>query len=339
MTEGSPPIYTTRRSMREDATRKAQQLEVTLAAAGPSAATLTVDAPALGSGGEHVPRRRAQEPPRSGPPSRTARPPRKAERVARRVARKVTAAASLLFIGSLLVVTSLPAQAVQVPNGLDPAIAQLEPEAQSLGTVAAEPSALLARDDVAVRDPLASARLTPAELAELQAVADSERPGPAYGGQPAFPRVWSMLDTGFVQTPFPGVAQMPISSGFGFRPGGFHGGTDIPFPPGQEIRPIANGVVSAVYQGDTPGGGGYAVWIDHNINGQFVQSWYPHMTAGSIRVEVGQVVDINTVVGQVGSTGRSTGPHLHLELKNSDYVSFDPILWLKSREMDLESRY
>ncbi|TXP86609.1 M23 family metallopeptidase, partial [Escherichia coli] len=53
--------------------------------------------------------------------------------------------------------------------------------------------------------------------------------------------------------------------------------------------------------------------------------------------EVGQVVDISTVVGEVGSTGRSTGPHLHLELKNSDYVSFDPVLWLQTRQMRLET--
>ncbi|WP_026373860.1 M23 family metallopeptidase [Agrococcus lahaulensis] len=145
-----------------------------------------------------------------------------------------------------------------------------------------------------------------------------------------------MLETDYVQTPFPQISQLPISSGFGYRPGGMHGGTDIPLPPGQEIRPIANGVVSAVWQGNNPGGGGYAVFVDHNINGQFVQSWYPHMQAGSIRVEVGQVVDVSTVVGQVGSTGRSTGPHLHLELKNSDYVSFDPLLWLQTRETRLE---
>ena len=60
------------------------------------------------------------------------------------------------------------------------------------------------------------------------------------------------------------------------------------------------------------------------------------MMPGTINVEVGQVVDITDVIGQVGNSGRSTGPHLHLELKNSDYVSFDPMLWLQSREMNLE---
>ncbi|KAA6435146.1 M23 family metallopeptidase [Agrococcus sediminis] len=230
----------------------------------------------------------------------------------------------------------MPAQAVQPPGELDPQVAQLEPETQSLDPVAADASTVFARDDIVVRDPLESALMSEGERAALQAVADSEPGGSYYGGRPAFPATWSMMETDYVQTPFPQVTQLPISSGFGYRSGGFHGGTDIPLAPGQEIRPVANGVVSAVWQGDNPGGGGYAVFVDHNIDGQFVQSWYPHMQAGSIRVEVGQVVDISTVLGGVGSTGRSTGPHLHLEMKNSDYVSFDPLRWLQTRETRLE---
>ena len=323
--------------MRVSATRTAQELTVTVAESSFTSPQITVDAPALGAGGEHVPRTKLPQQRNHRPVPRSTVTATPVRRSARRLAQKVTAGASLLFIGSLVVVTSLPAQAVPAPNELDATVAQLEPDAQSLGPVTAEPTALLDRDDIVVRDPVAAASMTPGELAALQAVANSENPGSSYGGDPAFPQAWGMLDTDYVQSPFPDVAQMPISSGFGYRPGGFHGGTDIPLPPGQDIRPVANGIVSAVYQGNTPGGGGYAVFVDHNINGQFVQSWYPHMTAGSIRVQVGQVVDINTVIGEVGSTGRSTGPHLHLEMKNSDYVSFDPVLWLQTRQTNLES--
>lgn len=234
--------------------------------------------------------------------------------------------------------TSLPAQAVPSTGEIDPGVAQLDPGVQSLDPVSADATTLFARDEITINDPLEAALLSPGELAAIRAVADGERGGTYYGGAPAFPNASGMLETDCVQTPFPGVAQMPVSSGFGYRPGGFHGGADLPLPPGQEIRPITNAVVSAVWQGDDPGGGGYAVFVDHNIGGRYVQSWYPHMQAGSIRVEVGQVIDISTVVGQVGSTGRSTGPHLHLELKNSDYVSFDPILWLQTRQTRLESR-
>jgi len=209
---------------------------------------------------------------------------------------------------------------------------------QMLESVSTETTTYFARDDITVNDQVAAARMSAGERAAYQAVADGEPAGPSYTGDPAFPQVWSMLETGFVQTPFPSMDQVPMSSGFGYRPGGFHGGSDFTPGIGTDIRPIANGVVSAVWQGNNPGGGGYAVFIDHNIDGQFVQSWYAHMTPGSIQVEVGQVVDITDVVGQVGSSGRSTGPHLHLELKNADYVSFDPLLWLQTREMNLEHR-
>ncbi|WP_405216496.1 M23 family metallopeptidase [Agrococcus sp. Ld7] len=323
--------------MREAATRTAHALPVRIAETAYTGPSIIVDAPALGNGGVHVPTARpvraAHQPAaRLTPLSR----PSTVGRRARSIARKVTAGAALLFIGSLVVVTSLPAQAVQSPDEIDPEVAQLEPEVQSLGPVTAEATTLFTRDEVGVNDPLESALMSPSELPELQAVADAERGGSYYGGSPAFPNTWGMLETDYVQTPFPQITQMPVSSGFGYRPGGFHGGTDIPLPPGQEIRPIANGVVSAVWQGNNPGGGGYAVFVDHNIDGRFVQSWYPHMQAGSIQVRVGQVVDISTVLGGVGSTGRSTGPHLHLELKNSDYVSFDPLLWLQTRETRLE---
>lgn len=337
--EGAPPIYASRRALREAATRTALALPVQLAESTGSASRIVVDAPALGNGGEHVPAVRARViAPRvtlSAPPSRPSHTP--ARRV-RTIARKVTAGAALLFIGSLVVVTSLPAQAMQPSAKGDVEVAQGEPDVQSLEPVSAEATTLFARDEVVVNDPLETALMSPDEQAEIQAVADAEPGGTYYGGKPAFPNAWSMLETDYVQTPFPQIPQLPISSGFGYRSGGMHGGTDIPLPPGQEIRPVANGVVSAVWQGDNPGGGGYAVFVDHNINGQFVQSWYPHMQAGSIRVEVGQVIDVSTVVGQVGSTGRSTGPHLHLEMKNSDYVSFDPLLWLQTRETRLERR-
>ncbi|WP_413320361.1 M23 family metallopeptidase [Agrococcus sp. 1P02AA] len=336
--EGSPPIYTSRREMREAATRAAHALPVQIAEPTHMFPRFIVDAPSFGTAGERVPSTRPARPiaPRPALKSPSSRPSTTVRR-ARDVVQKVTAGAALLFIGSLVVVTSLPAQAVQSPSELDLEVAQLEAAVQSLDSVTGDATTLFTRDEIVVNDPLETALMSPDELAAFQAVADSERGGSYYGGAPAFPSAWAMLETDYVQTPFPQISQMPISSSFGYRAGGFHGGTDLPLPPGQEVRPIANGVVSAVWQGNNPGGGGYAVFVDHNIGGRFVQSWYPHLQAGSIRVEVGQVVDISTVVGQVGSTGRSTGPHLHLELKNSDYVSFDPILWLQSRETRLET--
>lgn len=336
--EGSAPLYTSRRAMREAATRVARELAVTTADPTFTAPVITVDAPSLGTGGDAVPSVRPARPftprvVRQAPIAPPARPTGKG----RQLAQKITAGGAILFIGSLVVVTSLPAQAVQQPSGLDPEVAQIH-DVQMLESVSTETTTYFARDGITVNDQVAAARMSEGERAAYQAVADGERPGPSYTGDPAFPQVWQMLETGFVQSPFPSLDQVPMSSGFGYRPGGFHGGSDFTPGLGTEIRPIANGVVSAVWQGNNPGGGGYAVFIDHNIDGQFVQSWYAHMTPGSINVEVGQVVDITDVIGQVGNSGRSTGPHLHLELKNSDYVSFDPLLWLQTREMNLEHR-
>ncbi|WP_072314359.1 M23 family metallopeptidase [Agrococcus sp. Marseille-P2731] len=336
--EGSAPIYTSRRAMREAATRVAQEISVTIAEPTFTAPIITVDAPSLGNGGTATPSVRPARPfsPRVVHPAPVAPPTRKAGST-RRLAQKISAGAALLFIGSLVVVTSLPAQAVQPAIGIDPEVAQIH-DVQTLESVSSETTTYFSRDDVTVNDQMAAARMSGGERAAYQSVADGETAGPSYTGDAAFPQVWSMLETGFVQTPFPSLDQVPMSSQFGYRPGGFHGGSDLTPGLGTDIRPIANGVVSAVWQGNNPGGGGYAVFIDHNIDGQFVQSWYAHMMPGSIQVEVGQVVDITDVIGQVGNSGRSTGPHLHLELKNSEYVSFDPMLWLQTREMNLEYR-
>ncbi len=343
--EGSAPLYTTRRAMRDAATRVARELPVQIAESAFTSPIIIVDAPSLGNGGDLI--QGVRPVPRALPTRalapRTIRtaplaPPAKAKQGARKIVQKITAGGALLFIGSLVVVTSLPAQAVQSPGGITAEVAEMSEGAQTLEGVNAETTGYFQRDDITVNDQIAAARMAPGELAAYQAVADAEAPGPSYTGDPAFPQVWGMLETGFVQTPFPSMDQVPMSSGFGYRPGGFHGGSDFIPGVGTDIRPIANGVVSAVFHGNNPGGGGYSVFVDHNIDGQFVQSWYGHMLPGSITVEVGQVIDITTVVGQVGNSGRSTGPHLHLELKNSDYVSFDPVLWLQTREMNLESR-
>lgn len=341
--EGSAPLYTTRRAMREAATQAARELPVTMAAEAFAPPVITVDAPSLGTGGDSVPAVRPPAPrplaPRVVRQTAPVGPPTRRPTSVRGIAQKITAGGALLFIGSLVVVTSLPAQAVQQPGGIDPQVATMHEEGQqTLAGVSAETTSYFARDDIIVNDQVAAARMSDGERAAFQAVADGEPAGPSYTGDPAFPQVWSMLETSFVQTPFPDMDQVSMSSGFGYRPGGFHGGSDFTPGLGTDIRPIANGVVSAVFQGNNPGGGGYSVFIDHNIDGQFIQSWYGHMLPGSIDVRVGQVVDITTIIGQVGNSGRSTGPHLHLELKNSDYVSFDPVLWLQTREMNLEHR-
>lgn len=136
---------------------------------------------------------------------------------------------------------------------------------------------------------------------------------------------------GTIQWPFP--IAVPISDGYGWRldpcsicvP--FHKGVDFTPGVGSMIQAIADGVVTQV--GEAHWGLGNHVIIDHVINGKHIQSLYAHMQDGTIRVTVGQTVKVGDAVGQVGSTGESTGPHLHFEIHvNGEPV--DPFEWLKA---------
>jgi len=71
------------------------------------------------------------------------------------------------------------------------------------------------------------------------------------------------------------------------------------------------------------------VVIDHIIDGQLVSTRYGHMEYGSLRVSPGETVKAGQVIGQVGSTGKSTGPHLHLEVLIGGTTRIDPLPWLK----------
>ncbi len=99
----------------------------------------------------------------------------------------------------------------------------------------------------------------------------------------------------------------PVSSEFGPRWGGFHPGIDIAVPTGVPIAAAANGVV--VVAGPNGGYGNFVV-VDHN-NGYATA--YAHQS--SIAVSEGQTVKQGQVIGYVGSTGFSTGPHLHFEVR------------------------
>ena len=80
------------------------------------------------------------------------------------------------------------------------------------------------------------------------------------------------------------------------------------------VAQVADGFEDRCTSGRCEGGGGLGnhVYIDHDDG---TQSRFGHLRQGSIRVEVGEVVDCSTQLGQVGSSGYSTGPHLHFELR------------------------
>lgn len=103
-----------------------------------------------------------------------------------------------------------------------------------------------------------------------------------------------------------------VSSAFGWRSDPFHGatrfhaGVDIRAAYGREVPAAGSGQV--VFSG-AQGGYGNTVVIEHPGG---VRTRYAHLS--SIQVEVGARVQAGTVIGRVGSTGRSTGPHLHFEV-------------------------
>ena len=124
------------------------------------------------------------------------------------------------------------------------------------------------------------------------------------------------------------VDNLTITSEFGWRINPmtgygqeWHTGTDFRGVLGSEVRSARAGtVVEAGWH--TSGGGGLRIVVDH---GDGVQTTYNHLN--DIWVEPGQPVGEGQVIGGVGSTGNSTGPHLHFEvLVNGEYI--DPMSWL-----------
>jgi murein DD-endopeptidase MepM/ murein hydrolase activator NlpD len=111
-----------------------------------------------------------------------------------------------------------------------------------------------------------------------------------------------------------------ISSGFGLRDGHPHEGLDIAAEEGEPVRAVRAGRVA--FAGDR-GTYGLAVIIDH---GAGLTTLYAHLSALAVRE--GQWVKEGQVIGRVGSTGRSTGPHLHLEVRLNG-IPYDPVYCLK----------
>jgi peptidoglycan hydrolase-like protein with peptidoglycan-binding domain len=100
----------------------------------------------------------------------------------------------------------------------------------------------------------------------------------------------------------------PITSPFGERWGRMHQGIDFGAPSGTPVGAGGRGTVS--FAGWNSGGYGNLVVIDHRLG---FQSWYAHLSSVSVRP--GQRVSGGTRIGAVGSTGHSTGPHLHFEVR------------------------
>lgn len=362
----APVQYLTRREAREAERRAAAQAPVVVAPAAPAeaeAAVLTADvpthdAPALQVAAEQAPleEARAEQAPAqearttghvatdarpapagraSGPRARRAAQPTRrsshqatgarrtstaapsrADRAAAlprptpassfgRTTKKVTVLGSMLFAGGMLVATSVPALAFQVETADPTAVARTTLGTQSFVADGAAVEGDVTRDGYSVTTPAA-------QIAKTD------------------PDSFANDVNGSVQWPFP--TGVPISSGFGARQvsgcsfcSTFHQGLDFVPGAGTPIQSIADGVVTKV---DGPSGAlGNNVWIEHTVDGKKVTSVYAHMQTGSVAVTKGETVSVGQNVGKVGSTGNSTGAHLHFEIIIGG-VPVDPYPWL-----------
>jgi len=111
-----------------------------------------------------------------------------------------------------------------------------------------------------------------------------------------------------------------ITSNFGARWGKNHNGVDIGAPSGTPIYALMEGVVSYARWED---GYGKVIKIEHNGK---LQTIYGHCSA--IEVKEGQKITKGQEIGKVGSTGRSTGPHLHFEVRVAG-VPVEPTQYLR----------
>jgi murein DD-endopeptidase MepM/ murein hydrolase activator NlpD len=156
----------------------------------------------------------------------------------------------------------------------------------------------------------------------LMAVAGG-RPAPLQdGGGPAPDRLaWPIAS--WVETQPYGCTSFSLEPAAPWCPSGhFHSGIDMAAPAGTTVRAAAGGRVRVAW---SPTGYGLQVIVDH---GGGLATLYGHLESAA--VVSGDVVAPGVELGRVGSSGLSTGPHLHFEVRR-DGRPVDPTPWLPAR--------
>ena len=124
------------------------------------------------------------------------------------------------------------------------------------------------------------------------------------------------------------LPEATVTSCFGMRWGRLHAGVDLAAPFGTPIHAAGAGVVVAAGPDQ---GYGNAVLIDHH-DGYLTH--YGHLAVVGVRV--GDQVAAGQPIGEEGSTGHSTGPHLHFEVHAGFYQNpVEPTAWLRERGVDI----
>ncbi|WP_346769055.1 M23 family metallopeptidase [Crystallibacter degradans] len=229
----------------------------------------------------------------------------------------------------LVAVVALPAAQAQTSHNLDSETVSNVPA--STAVAAANVVLDFSRSEISSK--AAPAKTEPSSDQKASAAsADAAEPAadkPRAKEQPAEkPETEAPAETGQPVTGLAGpLAQMNISSPFGYRTnpltgasGEFHNGTD--FSSGCETPVLASAAGTVVEASSSAAGYGNRVVVDH---GGGLKTTYNHL--GSIAVQAGQEVAAGERVAGVGTTGNSTGCHLHFEvLVNEETV--DPAGWL-----------
>jgi len=180
---------------------------------------------------------------------------------------------------------------------------------------------------------MAAIPLTVVVLFGAKVVAQGKCEAPTVGGGT------SVINDGN-QAPYTGewINPMPgrLTSPFGMRTHPVtgkrlsHSGQDIAAADNTPIHAAGSGTVTIA--GKSSGGNtGYMVAIDH---GGGIQSRYVHMWPEDIKVKVGQKVNVGEVVGLEGTSGQSTGPHLHFEIRINGKPT-EPMAWMKNKGVTL----
>ena len=232
-----------------------------------------------------------------------------------RSSRRIGGVVALSFVAAMVAATSLPATSlltaedVQAQNLVVAPGGTVDRGSQSFttGEVSAE---TVARDGFGVQE-----RKTQTDVSAIVRTSDA-----GFTNDP----------NASIQWPF--AVGVPVGDRFGYRNCAGcsvnHGGTDFNPGNGSPIQAIADGVVRTVIDGE--GSLGVHVIVDHEIDGQLVSSVYAHMQHGSAAVNEGDPVKVGQLLGLVGTTGMSTGPHLHFEIRLDGVTKVDSYLWLKA---------
>lgn len=164
----------------------------------------------------------------------------------------------------------------------------------------------------------------------LQALTTNAQPsgnGEGGGAVPETSRVvFPMPEGTWVMTSPYGMREHPITGEYTM-----HTGTDFAGPDGTPILAAADGVVTVA---EFSGGYGGLVVIEHTVDGQTIATAYAHSWETGIHVKPGDRVTAGQHIADVGSSGQSTGPHLHFEVRvggtNGDHT--DPAVWLNQHD-------